>query len=331
MKRKLIFTLFLLSSITLLQAQSIEVNFPKKDKETLDSLRKSNIDLTGIWEGTISQKRWKGMPRLKDEKTGIRFEMYQNGDKVTGKITCNTSFANDMGELSYEKNFEGEFNGKTFFYRDIQVNNYINTHKDLRRLEICLKTAALDFYVKDGRYFLEGDWTGNGHISGVKCAPGHIKFFKVSEKDKNVEMALVFEKDAEIFEEQKEIVLNRKKGVKKIKGRKVKEGQTIKVKNSYITIEVYDHKKDDGDIISLNCNGNWIIEELRIAHKSHTVDVYIDPDDAPNFLILYAHNLGAISPNTCAIIVDDGERKQQFVLNSNLKESDILYFEYIGD
>jgi hypothetical protein len=37
--------------------------------------------------------------------------------------------------------------------------------------------------------------------------------------------------------------------------------------------------------------------------------------------VLYAHNQGKYPPNTAAIIVDDGIRKNQIALKSNLKTS----------
>jgi len=86
----------------------------------------------------------------------------------------------------------------------------------------------------------------------------------------------------------------------------------------------------NGDIISLNYNGNYILEKFTLKNEKHKVDVILDGDKAvPNYLILYAHNLGEISPNTVAVIVDDGVTQQRFILNADMKTSDVIYFKQI--
>ncbi|HEY8402897.1 MAG TPA: hypothetical protein VIK89_16640 [Cytophagaceae bacterium] len=96
----------------------------------------------------------------------------------------------------------------------------------------------------------------------------------------------------------------------------------IKVKSSNVTIKVWDHSIEDGDIISLNINGNWIIENYTLtkAKKEFTVTL----KEGENHLVLYALNLGKYKPNTASISVHDGNKEQIVVLESNLEQSGAL-------
>lgn len=312
-----------------LAAQGFKVDFPEKSENELEEIRVPDIDLTGVWEGVVTQNHWDGQPIFEENRRTARIKVTQKGNKVSGTLVCRANFDKDMGKLSYEKDFIGTFDGQVLNYEDIKVHNYSNTHKTMRRLETCMKLAELEFYIKDGDYYLEGSWSGDGHISGGPCTPGYIRWKKINEKEEEentFEVDFVSKKEKE---EKEDIVLTKNNQVKKLKGRKVnKKGtKTVKVKSPYITIEVYDHKKNDGDIISLNYNGDWILENHQIDKEKHTVDVQIgEESNGMNYLILYAHNLGSVPPNTAAVIIDDGHKRQRYVLNSDLKQSDILYF-----
>ena len=321
-KGLLIYFLFFSQSVL---AQKVKVNFDKKDKTSLENIRNSGIDLNGHWEGNITQGHWAGKPEFENPADMFKVELKQRGNTVTGKFICNARFSNNMGSLYYEKEFTGVFDGKTLHYKDIKVTDYMCTYKGGRRLETCMKESDLDFFIKDGNYYLEGAWKGYGHQSGTSCTPGEIMLKKVNpdkEENKPVTFAVNY-----IAKRLQDVVIKRQI-VKKIKGRKIREGKKTTVKSQYITLEVFDHKRNDGDIISLYYNGRWILKSHKLDKNKHIVDVFIQNDRTqPNYLILYAHNLGEVPPNTAAIIVDDGQNRQQFVLNANLRESDIIYFE----
>ncbi len=317
---------FLFISFLGLNGQKITVDFPEKKKDDLQKIRATDIDLTGTWEITVTQIPFAGMPIFENRNNGIAHaEIKQNGNRITGRVVCNARFEDNMGRLYYEKDFKGSFDGKTMDYEDFRVTDYLNTHRVIRNLETCLKESQLDFYIVDGDYYLEGRWEGVGHLSGGRCSPGQIKFRKLNPKE---EESFSFDVNFPSAKAKTELVLRKDKTIKKLKDRKVRDGKTVKVKSKIFNIEIYDHKKNDGDIVSINYNGKWILEEFSLEKEKHIIDVMLDEDSDKNFIILYAHNLGDVPPNTAAVIVDDGHRKQRFVLNSDLKQSDVLYFEY---
>ncbi len=316
----------------------VEINFPSKPEKELDKIRtqkpsSKDVDLNGLWEGEITQLTWQGQPEFAGTVGKLHVEITQKGNKVSGLLVCRARFANNKGYLSYEKSFKGTWDGAVLHYEDVKVENYINTHREMRHMETCLKMAELEFFQTVNRDHLEGEWSGSGHISGVYCVPGKIHLKRVREKEITTEVANTINVNfAETGQGPVAVKWDGKKQkIKKLSNRKVKEGKTIKVDSTYLSITVYDHKRNDGDIISLNYNGHWILEQFRINNEEHKVDVVLDASGkVPNYLALYAHNLGDYPPNTVAIIVDDGVKRQRFILNSDMNTCDVIYFDYQG-
>ena len=315
-------------SIGQLQAQ-VEIDFPKKSLEELNKERKKDvIDLSGLWEAEINQMTWQGQPELENMSGKLHVEITQTGKQIKGLMVCRARFANGQGYLSFEKSFSGIWNGAELMYQDEEMESYINTHRSMRHIESCMKAAKLEFYRIGNQLNLKGKWEGVGHVSGVPCSPGTIHLTKVDEEMIETEVATTY--NVSFSQKNRgpvELKWDDNNQIKKIKNRNVKKGEIIKVKNKAISITVYDHQKDDGDIISLNYNGNYILEKFTLKNEKHKIDVLLDSDKAiPNYLILYAHNLGEVSPNTVAVIVDDGVTQQRFILNADMNTSDVIYF-----
>jgi hypothetical protein len=90
------------------------------------------------------------------------------------------------------------------------------------------------------------------------------------------------------------------------------------VKNSKLSITVWDNRLKDGDIISLFLNEKNVLKEFMISKKRLTFDVELTGSEE-YYLTLYAHNLGEIPPNTVALYLDDGRHKKLVTLSSDLK------------
>ncbi len=104
--------------------------------------------------------------------------------------------------------------------------------------------------------------------------------------------------------------------------------QNIVVDKTEFTLQFFDHKEQDGDIISINLNGKWIMEHQELKNRPLQVKIKINPK-VENYIILHAENLGKIPPNTCAITYFYDGRRKQVVLNSNLNESEMIRMEYV--
>lgn len=115
----------------------------------------------------------------------------------------------------------------------------------------------------------------------------------------------------------------------KIKDREVVvKQQKIDVDNKKLLLEIYDHKEEDGDIISLNFNGNWILNKRKIEKRALKILVELN-EEGENYIILHAENLGDTPPNTIAIRYQFEGKRQFVVLNSDLNESELIRINYL--
>ena len=110
-----------------------------------------------------------------------------------------------------------------------------------------------------------------------------------------------------------------------LEGRKLqqKEGGAIVVTDKIIEIEIYDHKIQDGDIVSLNFNGEWVLRRHKLTRIPHKFKLKLN-NEGKNFLVLHAENMGQRPPNTMAISYFANGKKKRYVMNSDLNTSEVI-------
>ncbi|MEM6377117.1 MAG: LamG domain-containing protein [Bacteroidota bacterium] len=105
----------------------------------------------------------------------------------------------------------------------------------------------------------------------------------------------------------------------------------IIVKNAEVYIYPFDNNAEDGDIVSINFNGEWILNKYELKNKSDKtpflLPLKLDPTRS-NFIISKAWTVGRRAPNTMTIEVVDGDYRRQIVLNSTLGLSAALKIIY---
>jgi hypothetical protein len=101
----------------------------------------------------------------------------------------------------------------------------------------------------------------------------------------------------------------------KVNNRKVNVQETYTTKSSEIIILLYDNASADGDTSSLDFNGEWILENYPV--NKTPVERRLELKQGENNLALYAESLGTTLPNTAAITIVDGDKRKNFVLNSD--------------
>ena len=105
-----------------------------------------------------------------------------------------------------------------------------------------------------------------------------------------------------------------------VQKRKVADKKEFSTNSRYVILEIWDNAQVDGDTVSLNFNGKWVLENYGLVRGKKQIFLKLE-EDQPNELIFYAKNLGRISPNTTAITLIDNEEKKEFEINSNLDEN----------
>lgn len=108
--------------------------------------------------------------------------------------------------------------------------------------------------------------------------------------------------------------------------RRVTTGKKEFVRSTTIEVSVYDQEKEDGDMISLYFNGEWVLKEYTLKPIKRKITLTLNPD-GDNHLVVYAHNLGTMPPNTVAVTVFDGKDERKLALSSSLRNSDSVNFK----
>ena len=105
-----------------------------------------------------------------------------------------------------------------------------------------------------------------------------------------------------------------------VQKRKVADKKEFLTDSRYVVLEIWDNAQIDGDTVSLNFNGKWILKDYGLVRGKKQVFLKLEEGQS-NELIFYAKNLGKISPNTTAITLIDRKDKKEFEINSNLDEN----------
>jgi len=245
----------------------------------------------GKWTGTLSQS---------DRDYGFFFELdLKANESGTSYIVSEGNGGGARMQLDWT--FDGSRNTLTF-----QESKVV--HKDDPAWPWCIKSGRLQYRQEDRRLVLEGRW--EGYIEGYDmesgaCASGKLYLEKpILTK----EVVQTREAVAQPYEQE-----NR---------RTIKLQRVLEVKSNTIRIKVWDNGTVDGDVATLYLNGERILHKYRVSKRRIAIPVTLQQAD--NFLVLHAEDLGDIPPNTVAVSVDDGEREQIIVVSSDLEESGAL-------
>ena len=109
---------------------------------------------------------------------------------------------------------------------------------------------------------------------------------------------------------------------KQIEKTEVKLKESISLDSKQVKVSIWDNNVEDGDIISLSLNGEWIIRNLRVSKCKATF--FLDLLEDENFLIMKAENIGEKPPNTAAFYFETDNFKKEIVLNSDLGKSEMV-------
>ena len=105
--------------------------------------------------------------------------------------------------------------------------------------------------------------------------------------------------------------------------RKVVAGDAISLPAREVELQIWDHAKLDGDIVSVFVNGTCVLNKYTLARNKKTIKVNLNKGE--NLITLYAENLGTIPPNTSAISVTcNGRLIKALILRSDMEKSEAI-------
>ncbi|MCP9752464.1 hypothetical protein [Ferruginibacter sp. HRS2-29] len=93
-----------------------------------------------------------------------------------------------------------------------------------------------------------------------------------------------------------------------------------------VTLAIWDDALEDGDSISLNINGDWLVKGFAVKKKPQFLKVKLLPGE--NDIVFIADNLGASAPNTSILEIIDGKRRRSFMISTDMKQNNLVRITY---
>ena len=78
----------------------------------------------------------------------------------------------------------------------------------------------------------------------------------------------------------------------------------------YITVNFGDHASQDGDLISVNVNGKWVLENIYLTNQGTNYSVPVV--NGVNWFVIYALNQGTSGPNTVTVTIHTNTQDLNF-------------------
>ena len=110
-------------------------------------------------------------------------------------------------------------------------------------------------------------------------------------------------------------------------GRENKLVKQVIVNSPSISIDLYDNGTIDNDTIMIFDNKILLLENKRLSYKATHFDVNFNKDNNRHEIIIVAHNLGTVPPNTALMVVKDGTSRQELYITSTLSVNAMIIFE----
>ena len=110
-------------------------------------------------------------------------------------------------------------------------------------------------------------------------------------------------------------------------GRENKLVKQVIVNSPSISIDLYDNGTIDNDTIMVFDNKNLLLENKRLSYKATHFNVNFNKDNNRHEIIIVAHNLGTVPPNTALMVVKDGTSRQEIYITSTLSVNAMIIFE----
>ncbi|MFT6795063.1 MAG: hypothetical protein ACJART_000194 [Maribacter sp.] len=111
--------------------------------------------------------------------------------------------------------------------------------------------------------------------------------------------------------------------LEEFEGRKILYTKDLVFNSTDISVKIWDHGRQDGDIVSIYLNGSSVVTKHYLTYYKREFKIKLNPNKS-NDLFLYAHNLGTSPPNTVSVEISDGTKSENIILNSDLKSCEAV-------
>ncbi len=112
-----------------------------------------------------------------------------------------------------------------------------------------------------------------------------------------------------------------------INGRIIETIQSVNYSSDSLVISLYDNGEVDGDTVSVLMNGKVIMPMIGLSTNAVRKTIYTKDITDSIQIVMYAENLGSLSPNTGLLIVYDGKERYEIRFSGDLKKNAAIVFK----
>ena len=102
-------------------------------------------------------------------------------------------------------------------------------------------------------------------------------------------------------------------------GRENKLVKKIITKSKNISIDLFDNGTIDNDTIIVFDNKKLLVNKKRLSYKSIHLEFDFTENMREHEVIIVAHNMGTVPPNTALLLYNDGKNRQEYFITSTNK------------
>jgi hypothetical protein len=102
----------------------------------------------------------------------------------------------------------------------------------------------------------------------------------------------------------------------------------ITTSNKQFSIDLYDNGTIDNDTIIVYDNKKLLVSKKRLSYKAIHLEFTLSEVINEHEIIIVAHNMGTVPPNTALLVLKDGDRRQELFITSTNKMNAKIIVSY---
>ena len=113
-----------------------------------------------------------------------------------------------------------------------------------------------------------------------------------------------------------------------IVGRENKLIKRVETNSKTISLDLYDNGTIDNDTIIIYDNNKVIANLKRLSYKAIHIELTFSPSVLEHEIVVVAHNMGSIPPNTALVVLNDANTRKEFYISTTTKLNAKFEFVY---
>ena len=107
----------------------------------------------------------------------------------------------------------------------------------------------------------------------------------------------------------------------------IAHSHVIYVDSQFFKIQLYDHLIKDGDMVSINVNGEWVYNDISLEKEAKIIELEISPTKR-NFIMVQAVNEGWRPPNTVGLRYISNGIVENIIIANDLNSAELIEIKY---